>query len=144
MSLDPKKAPPGLDHVAIAVSDLASAIAFYETTLGLTCHGRERVEDQQVDVAFFGDGAGRIELLCPFTSDSGVARFLDKRGEGLHHICVTVPDLEKALASLKARGLPLIDEKPRVGAGGSLIAFVHPKGARGVLMELKQAGTGNH
>ncbi len=136
--------PLGLDHVAIAVSDLAAATAFYEETLGLTCHGQERVDDQQVDVTFFGEGAGRIELICPFTPDSGVAKFLEKRGEGLHHICVTVPDLKQALAQLKAKGLPLIDEKPRVGAGGALIAFVHPKGARGVLMELKQAGSGKH
>ena len=92
---------------------------------------------------FLERGRGGFELICPFTADSGVARFLEKRGEGLHHICVTVPDLEKALAEMKAQGLPLIDEKPRPGAGGLLIAFVHPKGARGVLMELKQAGTGN-
>ncbi len=132
----------GLNHVAIAVKDLDSAVAFYEQVLGLPCDERERVEDQQVDVALFGHGQGRIELICPFAQDSGVARFLEKRGEGLHHICIDVPDIEAALAELKARGLPLLDEKPRVGAGGSKIAFVHPKGGRGVLIELRQAQVG--
>jgi methylmalonyl-CoA/ethylmalonyl-CoA epimerase len=129
----------GLNHVAIAVKNLDSAVEFYEQVLGLTCDERERVEDQQVDVALFGEGQGRIELICPFTADSGVAKFLEKRGEGLHHICIDVPDLDAALASMKARGLPLIDEQPRIGAGGSRIAFVHPKGGRGVLIELRQA-----
>ncbi len=129
----------GLNHVAIAVKDLPSALAFYEGQLGLRCDHRERVEDQAVDAAIFGTGQGRIELICPFTPDSGVAKFLEKRGEGLHHICIDVPDLEQALAELKAGGLPLIDEKPRVGAGGSRIAFVHPKGGHGVLIELRQA-----
>jgi methylmalonyl-CoA/ethylmalonyl-CoA epimerase len=134
----------GLNHVAIAVKDLEAAVAFYRDVLGLECEGRERVADQQVDVAFFGGGSapgsGRIELISPFTPDSGVARFLDKRGEGLHHICIDVPDLDAALARLKARGLPLIDEQPRIGAGGARIAFVHPKGGRGVLIELRERG----
>lgn len=129
----------GLNHVAIAVKDIDSAVAFYEQVLGLHCDERERVEDQQVDAALFGHGQGRIELICPFTEDSGVAKFLEKRGEGLHHICLDVPDIEAALAELKKQGLPLIDEKPRIGAGGSKIAFVHPKGGRGVLIELRQA-----
>ncbi|MHB1847302.1 MAG: methylmalonyl-CoA epimerase [Deltaproteobacteria bacterium] len=129
----------GLNHVAVAVKDLPSAIAFYEEVLGLTCEHRERVEDQAVDAAIFGKGQGRIELISPFTPDSGVAKFLEKRGEGLHHLCIDVPDLEQALAEMKARGLPLIDETPRIGAGGSKIAFVHPKGGRGVLIELRQA-----
>jgi len=128
----------GLNHVAVAVRDLDAAVAFYEDVLGLTCEGRERVEDQQVDVAFFGSGTGRIELICPFTPDSGVSRFLDKRGEGLHHICIDVPDIEAALERLRSQGLPLIDEHPRPGAGGARIAFVHPKGAHGVLIELRQ------
>jgi methylmalonyl-CoA/ethylmalonyl-CoA epimerase len=129
----------GLNHVAIAVKDIDSAVAFYEQVLGLHCDERERVEDQEVDAALFGHGQGRIELICPFTKDSGVAKFLEKRGEGLHHICLDVPDIEAALAELKKQGLPLIDEKPRIGAGGSKIAFVHPKGGRGVLIELRQA-----
>ncbi|MHB8416971.1 MAG: methylmalonyl-CoA epimerase [Myxococcales bacterium] len=129
----------GLNHVAIAVKDLEATVAFYEGVLGLHCDDRERVADQQVDVALFGRGQGRIELICPFTPDSGIARFLDTRGEGLHHICLDVPDIEATLAELKRRGLPLIDEKPRIGAGGAKIAFVHPKGGRGVLIELRQA-----
>ena len=129
----------GLNHVAIAVKDLDSAVSFYEDVLGLHCDHRERVEDQAVDVALFGQGQGRVELICPFTVDSGVAKFLEKRGEGLHHICLDVPDIEAALAAMKARGLPLLDEKPRPGAGGSRIAFVHPKGGRGVLIELRQS-----
>ncbi len=133
-----------LDHVAIAVKDLDGAVAFYEGVLGMKCQGRERVPDQLVDIAFFGTGPGRIELICPFTSDSGVARFIQKRGEGLHHICLEVVDLRAALAELNARGLPLLDQAPRIGAGGSEIAFLHPSAASGVLLELKQRGTGHH
>ncbi len=129
----------GLNHVAIAVKDLDSALELYEGLFGLKSHGRERVEDQQVEVAFLGTGNGRIELVTPLTADSGVAKFLEKRGEGLHHICINVADLAATLKALKQRGVPLIDEAPRQGAGGSLIAFVHPKGGRGVLIELRQA-----
>jgi methylmalonyl-CoA/ethylmalonyl-CoA epimerase len=132
-----------LDHVAIAVKDLEASVAFYEGVLGLKCQGRERVPDQQVDIAFFGEGSGRIELICPFTSDSGVARFLQKRGDGLHHICLEVVDLKAALAELRTEGFPLLDEVPRLGAGGAEIAFLHPKAASGVLLELKQRGTGH-
>ena len=127
-----------LDHYNVSTRNLKDTVKFYEDVLGLVCEGRERVEDQQVDVAFFGSGTGRIELICPFTPDSGVARFLDKRGEGLHHICIDVPDIDAALARLKSQGLPLIDETPRIGAGGARIAFVHPKGGHGVLIELRQ------
>ena len=132
-----------LDHVAIAVKDLEAAVAFYEGVLGLKCQGRERVPDQLVDIAFFGEGPGRIELICPFTSDSGVAKFLQRRGEGLHHICLEVGDLKAALDKLKTEGFPLLDEIPRRGAGGAEIAFLHPKAASGVLLELKQRGTGH-
>ena len=98
----------------------------------------EVVEEQRVKTAIFGHGMGRIELICPTDPSSSVAKFLDKRGEGLHHVCVEVSDIAQALASLKARGAALIDETPKIGAGGAKIAFVHPKGAHGVLTELRQ------
>ncbi|MFN0060966.1 MAG: methylmalonyl-CoA epimerase [Myxococcaceae bacterium] len=128
----------GLDHIAIAVNDLEGAIAHYRDVLGLQLEHVEEVPDQEVRVAIFGKGMGRIELICPTRKDSGVGKFLQKRGEGLHHICVEVEDLTAALAELRRRGAPLIDGTPRMGAGGAQIAFVHPKGARGVLTELRQ------
>jgi methylmalonyl-CoA/ethylmalonyl-CoA epimerase len=128
----------GLDHVAIAVKDLDRAIALYRDAFGLELAEVEEVPEQQVRTAIFGHGKGRVELICPTVSDSGVARFLEKRGEGLHHICVEVEDIEAAMAALKERGAPLIDEVPKVGAGGAKVAFVHPKGAAGVLVELRQ------
>ncbi len=128
----------GLDHVAIAVRDLDKAIAIYRDALGLPLAEIEEVPDQKVRTAIFGHGLGRIELICPTANDTGVAKFLDKRGEGLHHICIEVEDLDAALAELKARGAPLIDETPKVGAGGARIAFIHPRGTAGVLTELRQ------
>ena len=128
----------GLDHVAIAVKDLDVAIALYRDVLGLQLAEVEEVPEQQVRTAIFGHGLGRIELICPTVKDSGVARFLEKRGEGLHHICVEVEDIEAAIAALKAKGAPMIDQTPRPGAGGAKVAFVHPKGAHGVLVELRQ------
>lgn len=128
----------GLDHVAIAVKDLDAAVRYYVEVLGLPTPTIEEVPGQQVRVALFGHAAGRIELICPTSSDSGVARFLEKRGEGLHHICVEVPDIEAALTALKAQGAQLIDETPKPGAGGAKVAFIHPKGAHGVLTELRQ------
>lgn len=127
-----------LDHVAIAVKDLDSALAFYRDVLGMPVGGVERVESQAVDIALVGEEPGRVELICPYVPDSGVARFLEKRGEGLHHLALRVDDLEATLARLKAEGLPLIDESPRPGAHGTRVAFVHPKGALGVLLELVQ------
>ena len=129
---------PGLDHVAIAVSDLDEAIALYRDVLGLKLHSIEEVPEQKVRTAIFGEGVGRVELICPTEKDTGVARFLEKRGEGLHHICIEVPDIEAAMRDLKARGAPLIDETPKPGAGGARVAFVHPKGTHGVLVELRQ------
>lgn len=128
----------GLDHVAIAVKDLDAAIAVYRDALGLELTEIEEVPEQQVKVAIFGHGNGRIELICPTVKDSGVARFLEKRGEGLHHVCVEVEDLDAAMTELKKRGAPLIDETPKIGAGGAKVAFVHPKGMHGVLTELRQ------
>ncbi len=128
----------GLDHVAIAVKDLEKAIAFYEKAFGLKLAEVEEVKEQKVRTAIFGHGLGRIELICPTEPDTGVAKFLDKRGEGLHHICIEVEDIDAALDELKAQGAPLIDQVPKIGAGGAKIAFIHPKGAHGVLTELRQ------
>lgn len=128
----------GLNHVAIAVKDLDKSIAFYRDTLGLELSAIEEVADQKVTTAIFGKGLGRIELICPTEPDTGVARFIEKRGEGIHHICVEVENIEEALADLKSKGAQLIDEKPRIGAGGAKVAFVHPKTTGGVLMELSE------
>lgn len=128
----------GLDHVAIVVRDLEAAIRLYRDTLGLELTKVEDVPEQQVTTAIFGHGMGRVELICPTTKDSGVARYLEKRGEGLHHICVEVEDIEAAIAALRTAGAPLIDQAPKPGAGGARVAFVHPKGTHGVLTELRE------
>lgn len=133
-----------LNHVAIAVKDLQEALGFYRDILGMPIGGIERVEDQAVDVAFVGEEPGRIELISPFKPDTGVARFLEKKGEGLHHIAVQVHDIDAAVAQLKAKGVPLIDQEPRLGAHGTRVAFVHPKGARGVLLELVEVPAHEH
>ncbi len=128
----------GLDHVAIAVKDLDQAVAMYRDALGLELVEIEDVPAQQVRTAVFSHGLGRVELISPMAADTGVARFLEKRGEGLHHICIEVEDIEAAMAALRERGAPLIDETPKPGAGGAKVAFIHPKGAHGVLVELRQ------
>ena len=132
----------GLDHVAIAVKDLDQAVGLYRDVLGLELAEIEEVPEQQVRTAIFGRGMGRIELISPTVSDSGVAKFLAKRGEGLHHICIEVDDIEAAIAALKSRGAPMIDETPKPGAGGAKVAFIHPKGSHGVLLELRQGPPG--
>ena len=128
----------GLDHVAILVSDLDAAVKLYRDVYGLELAEIEDVPGEKVRVAIFGHGAGRIELVSPSGPDSPMAKALEKRGEGLHHLCLEVPDIERAMAALRERGAPLLDEKPRPGAGGARVAFVHPKGSRGVLVELRQ------
>jgi methylmalonyl-CoA/ethylmalonyl-CoA epimerase len=127
-----------LDHVAVLVSDLEAAIRLYRDVYGLPLAGVEEVPSEKVRVAIFGRGAGRIELVSPSDPESPMARAIAKRGEGLHHICLEVPDLAKAMADLRAEGAPLLDESPRPGAGGAKVAFVHPKGSRGVLVELRE------
>lgn len=128
----------GLDHVAIAVKDLDKAIAHYRDVLGLELAEIEEVPEQQVRTAIFGHGSGRVELICPTSPDTGVAKFLEKRGEGMHHICIEVDDIEATMAALREKGAPLIDQTPKPGAGGAKVAFVHPKGNHGVLVELRQ------
>jgi methylmalonyl-CoA/ethylmalonyl-CoA epimerase len=129
-----------IDHVGIAVPSLADATAAWEA-LGFRVEATHDVPTEKVRVAFLPVGESRLELLEPTDPSSAIARFLEKRS-GLHHVCVLVDDLDAALASMKAKGVPLLDETPRVGAGGCRVAFVHPKGAAGVLLELKERGTG--
>jgi len=121
------------------VSDLAAALAFYRDGLGLEVEAPEEVPSQRVRAHWIPAGDAALELLEPTAPDSPIARFTDRRGPGLHHITLRVDDIHEALAALKARGARLIDEAPREGAGGSLVAFVHPASAHGVLVELKQA-----
>jgi methylmalonyl-CoA/ethylmalonyl-CoA epimerase len=128
-----------IDHLGIAVPSLAPAIAAYEA-LGFRVEGTHDVPTEKVRVAFLPVGESHLELLEPTEASSPIARFLEKRS-GLHHVCVLVDDLDAALAAMKAGGVPLLDEAPRVGAGGCRVAFVHPKGAGGVLLELKERDT---
>lgn len=125
-----------IDHIGIAVSNLQESLTFWETTLGIELHGVEEVADQKVRTAFLPVDDTEIELLEPTSPESSVAKFIEKRGAGLHHIAIRVDDIETALAELKARGVQLIDEVPRKGAGGTRIAFVHPRATHGVLLEL--------
>lgn len=128
-----------IDHLGIVVRDLDAAIAHWKELLGLEMVHREVVEDQGVEVAKFPVGESAVELISPIKDGTGIAGFLEKRGEGIHHICFEVNDLEGALAGLAESGARLIDKKPRIGAGGDLVAFLHPKAANGVLTELKQS-----
>lgn len=129
-----------VDHIGIATRQLDEALALWQDALGLTVDHTEEVTDQGVRVAMLAIGETHIELLEPLNSDSPVGRFLDKRGPGIHHIAVRVSDIRATLAQLKEKGTRLIDEMPRVGAGGCLVAFVHPSSANGVLLELVQHG----
>ena len=127
--------PFTLDHVGIATGSLAEAAGTYELLTGATCSPIEPLPEHGVQVAF----VGQIELLEPLGPDSPIARFLSRRGPGLHHLAYRVPDIREQLGLLKAKGFQLIDEDPRPGAGGHLVAFVHPRSAGGVLWELVQA-----
>jgi methylmalonyl-CoA epimerase len=127
-----------LDHIGIAVKDLAAALAFYRDALGLEIEAPEEVASQRVRAHFVPLGESKLELLEATADDSPIAKYVDKRGPGLHHITLRVEDIHAALAQLKARGTRLIDEQPRPGAEGGLVAFVHPASAHGVLDVLKQ------
>ncbi len=125
----------GIDHLAIAVTDLASSLPFYQETLGLELLGIEEVPSQRVRVALLQAGAIRIELLEPTSEDSPISKFLATRGPGLHHVAFHTADVASRLAELKTQGIRLIDEAPRLGAESREVAFLHPKSAGGVLIE---------
>ena len=129
-----------INHLGIATKGIDEALKFWENALGLKNVHTEVVEDQKVRVAMLPIGESRIELLEPTSEDSPITKFLEKRGGGgIHHIAVEVENIEESLAKLKAEGMRLIDEKPRIGAEGCLVAFVHPSSANGVLLELVQS-----
>lgn len=127
-----------IDHIGIATDGIAAAAKFYRDALGLEIAETEEVAEQKVRVAMLPIGESRIELLEATSDDSPISRFLEKRGPGIHHIAVRVDDIQAALAALKLKGARLIDVKPRQGAGGCLVAFVHPSSTGGVLLELVQ------
>src|SRR5881392_546784 len=127
-----------INHLGIATRGLEDALKFWAGALGLENVHTEIVEDQKVRVAMLPIGESRIELLEPTSEDSPISKFLEKRGGGIHHIAVEVDDIEATLSQLKAKGMRLIDEAPRIGADNCLVAFVHPSAANGVLLELVQ------
>jgi methylmalonyl-CoA/ethylmalonyl-CoA epimerase len=127
-----------IDHVAIVVRDLDAALRVYRDVLGLPLQRVEEVPAEKVKVAFLPlpQGDGEVELVQPTADDTGIARFLEKRGEGMHHICFEVDDIQAAMADLAANGLQILEEKPRLGSQGQKYVFIHPKTAHGVLIEL--------
>ncbi len=133
-----------IQHLGIAVSSIDEALNFWRDGLGLELQEIEVVEDQGVRVAMLPIGESRIELLEATGAQSPVGKFVAKRGPGIHHLCVEVDDISAKLAELKARGVRLIDEEARIGAGGALVAFIHPSSTGGVLIELTQRGGGSH
>ncbi len=135
---------PIIQHLGVAVGSIEESLDFWRDALGLELKGVEIVEDQGVRVAFLPIGESRIELLEATGQETPVGKFLAKRGPGIHHLCVEVSDINAKIGELKARGVRLIDEQPRIGAGGALVAFVHPSSTGGVLIELTQRGSGSH
>lgn len=132
----------GVDHIGVAVKNLDEAISVYRNILGFKLLGVHVLTERKVKVAFLStDGETQIELLEPLGNDSPVAKFLESRGEGIHHIALRVDNIEKTLEEFKNKGVMLVDEKPRTGVEGKKIAFVHPKSTRGVLLELVMSET---
>ncbi len=132
-----------LDHVGIAVNDLRTARAFYEDVLGLETAHEEVIEDQGVREVLYRLGPAWVQLVAPLGPDTPVGRFLAKRGEGLHHVGYSVANVATTLNDLRNSGVEVIDEVPRIGSGGTIVAFVHPKSAHGVLIELVEEGSGH-
>jgi methylmalonyl-CoA epimerase len=133
-----------IDHVGVAVEDIDSTLALYRDSLGMPLVHRETVASQGVDAALLDVGDGHVELLAPLGPDTPVGKFLSKRGPGLHHVAYRVDDIAATLNALAAAGLRLIDEEPRVGIRGSLVAFLHPASTGGVLTEIVQPAAGGH
>ena len=125
-----------IDHIGVAVKNLNEAMRMYREGLGLEIEGTEEVKEQRVKVAFIPVGETRIELIESTDPNGVIAKFIERRGEGIHHIALEVDHIEEALQKLKERGVQLIDEKPRIGAHGMKIAFLHPRSTKGVLLEL--------
>jgi methylmalonyl-CoA/ethylmalonyl-CoA epimerase len=127
-----------IEHIGIAVKSIENSLPYYENVLGLKCYNIEEVADQKVKTAFFKVGQTKIELLEPTSEESTIAKFIEKKGEGVHHIAFAVPDVADALTDVEAKGVLLIDKAPRGGAEGLKIAFLHPKSTCSVLTELCQ------
>lgn len=127
-----------VDHVGIAVKSIEESLKFWEGTMGIKCTGVEEVVEQKVKTAFLPIQDTEIELLEGTSEESPVSKFIEKKGEGIHHLAIRVDNIETALEELKAKGVRLIDEKPRKGAGGALIAFIHPAATGGILLEISQ------
>ena len=125
-----------IEHIGVAVENLDEVIKFYEENLGIECDKIEEVPEQKVRVAFLPVGESKIELLEGTTEDSPINKFIEKKGSGVQHIAFHTEDIEKSLEDLKSKGVKLIDEKPRIGAGGAKVAFIHPKSTGGTLLEL--------
>ena len=133
-----------IDHVGVAVEDIDAAAALYRDRLGMAEQHRETVEDQGVHALLLEVGDSHVELIAPIGPDTGVARFLDKNGPGLHHVAYRTEDIDAELERLRAAGMRLIDDEPRTGIRGSRVAFVHPKSTGGVLTEVVQPAEGTH
>lgn len=127
-----------VDHIGVAVKSLDETLKFYQDVLGLELQGTEVVEEQKVKVAFLPVGDTEVELLESTDVEGPIAKFIEKKGEGIQHIAFRVPNIEEAIAELMEKGVKMIDEKPRYGAGGAKIAFCHPKSTNGVLVELSE------
>ena len=125
-----------INHIAVVVQDVEVALHFWQNALGLPLHHTEHNENESVDIAFLPVGEGEIELIAPFTEDSGVAKYLAKTGGGMHHLCLEVEDIEASMARLREHGVELINETPRTRPEGTRYAFVHPRSTGGVLVEL--------
>lgn len=135
--------PIKINHVAVVAADIDGALSFWRDALGLEVHHREHNTTEAVDVAFMTIGDSEIEILAPTTPDSGVAKFLEKRGAGFHHLCIEVEDIAAAMAHLRAKNIELINESPRVRPNGIQYAFVHPRSAGGVMIELYELPRNN-